>query len=150
MDYEALRAGMGQMVPFNNHIGLEVIEVGEGRAVVRLPEGGHLVNHVGSQHAGALFSAAEAASGGAMLGAFAEIMGEVTPLARSAQIEYVKLAKGPIDATATLGEPKEEIASRLEADGRVQFPVEVELADADGVTVATMTVYWHVRKNAGN
>ena len=147
MDYEGLKAGLSQMVPFNIYIGLEVVEVGDGRAVVRLPEGDNLKNHVGSQHAGALFSAAEAASGGAMLGAFAEIMGEVTPLARSASINYVKLAKGPIDATATLGGSKEEILAGLEADGRVQFPVEVELTDAEGVTVAEMTVDWHVRKN---
>ena len=147
MDYDALKTGLSQMVPFNIYIGLEVIEVGDGRAVVRLPEGENLKNHVGSQHAGALFSAAEAASGGAMLGAFAEIMGEVTPLARSASINYVKLAKGPIDATAALGQPKEEISAALESDGRVQFPVEVELTDADGVKVAEMTVDWHVRRN---
>lgn len=148
MDYEALRAGMGQMVPFNNHIGLEIIEIGDGTATVRLPGGEHMNNHVGSQHAGGLFSAAEAASGGAMLGAFAEIMGDVTPLARSARIEYLKLAKGPIDASAALGEPKADIAGRLEADGRVQFPVEVDLIDGDGTKVAEMTVDWHVRKNA--
>jgi acyl-coenzyme A thioesterase PaaI-like protein len=148
VDYEALRAGMGQMVPFNNHIGLEIVAIGDGTATVRLPEGEHMNNHVGSQHAGGLFSAAEAASGGAMLGAFAEIMGDVTPLARSAQIEYLKLAKGPIEAHATLGEPKSDISSRLEADGRVQFPVEVDLVDGEGVKVAEMTVDWHVRKNA--
>jgi hypothetical protein len=30
----------------------------------------------------------------------------------------------------------------------VEFPVEVELTDTDGQTVASMTVHWHVRKNA--
>jgi acyl-coenzyme A thioesterase PaaI-like protein len=147
VDYEALRAGMSQMVPFNNHIGLEVVEIGDGTATVRLPEGDHMNNHVGSQHAGGLFSAAEAASGAAMLGAFAEIMGNVTPLARSAQIEYLKLAKGPIDANASLGEPKEDISARLEAEGRVQFPVNIELVDGEGLKVAEMTVDWHVRRN---
>ena len=34
---------------------------------------------------GALFSAGEAASGGAFVGAFAERMGEITPLARTAR-----------------------------------------------------------------
>jgi hypothetical protein len=29
----------------------------------------------------------------------------------------------------------------------VEFPVEVELTDADGQVVAAMTVTWHVRRN---
>lgn len=148
MDYEAVRAGLAQAIPFNNHVGLEVVEVGDGTAVVRLPDADHLKNHVGSQHAGALFSAAEAASGGAFVGAFAEHLGLMTPLARSAEIDYRKLAKGPITATATLAEGRDELLSRLEADGRVEFPVQVALTDEDGNDVATMTVHWHVRKNA--
>ena len=87
-DFEAIKRGMSQAVPFAGFLGLEFIEVEEGRAVVRLPERVELGNHVGSQHAGALFTVAEAASGGAFVGAFAEKLGEVTPLARSAQISY--------------------------------------------------------------
>jgi hypothetical protein len=30
----------------------------------------------------------------------------------------------------------------------VEFPVEVEMTDAEGNTVAAMTVHWHVRNNA--
>ena len=148
MDFEALRAGLSQAIPLNQHLGLEVVEIADGRGVVRLPDDERLRNHVGSQHAGGLFSAGEAASGGAFVGAFAEHMGNLTPLARSAQIEYLKLAKGPITATATLAGGREPLLEQLEADGRVQFPVEVELNDEQGVEVARMTVDWHVRKNA--
>ena len=74
MDYEAVRAGMQQAIPYNNHLGLEVVEVADGRGVVRLPESDSLLNHVASQHAGALFSAGEAASGAAFVGGFAEQM----------------------------------------------------------------------------
>ena len=147
MDYEALQTGLQQAIPFNNHVGLEYVEVGEGKGVVRLPDAANLHNHVGSQHAGALFSAGEAASGGAFVGAFAEHLGAITPLAKSAQIDYLKLAKGPIDATATLSENPEALLARLEADGRVEFPVTVDLTDADGQKVAAMSVHWHVRKN---
>ena len=94
-----------------------------------LPEADHLHNHVGSQHAGALFSAGEAASGAAFVGAFAEHMANITPLARSAEISYLKLAKGPITATGTLGAAKAELLSALEADGKVEFPVTVDLTD---------------------
>ena len=82
------------------------------------------------------------------MGAFAERMGGITPLARTAEISYLKLARGPITATGTLGEGKADLLGRLDSDGKVEFPVEVEMTDADGDTVAAMTVHWHVRKNA--
>lgn len=147
MDYAALAAGMQQAIPFNVHLGLEVLEIGPGLGVVRLPEGPHMVNHVGSQHAGGLFSAGEAASGGAFVGAFAEKMGEITPLAQSADIEYRKIARGPITATARLEDAEGKVAE-LEAEGLTRFPVPVELTDAEGTVVAAMTVHWHVKKKA--
>jgi acyl-coenzyme A thioesterase PaaI-like protein len=147
MDYEAVRAGLQQAIPYNNHLGLEVAEVAEGSGVVRLPASESLLNHVGSQHAGALFSAGEAASGAAFVGAFAEQMGGITPLARSAQIDYLKLAKGPITATGTLSEDRRSLLDRLESDGKVEFQVEVDLADEAGASVARMSVDWHVRRS---
>jgi acyl-coenzyme A thioesterase PaaI-like protein len=147
MDYEALRAGLAQAIPLNQHLGLEVIEVADGRGVVRLPDDERLRNHVGSQHAGGLFTAGEAASGGAFLGAFAEHMGGLTPLARSAQIEYLKLAKGPITATATLAGGAGPLLAELDETGRVGFPVEVSLKNEQGEEVARLTVEWHLRRN---
>jgi uncharacterized protein (TIGR00369 family) len=148
VDYEPIRAGMQAAIPYNNHLGLELKELGDGTSAVVLPDDERLVNHVGSQHAGALFSVGEAASGAAFIGAFAERLGEVTPLARAASIDYTKLAKGPITARGRLAEEKAALLSRLDADGKVVFDVEVEMSDADGNVVATMTVAWHVRTNA--
>lgn len=147
MDYDAIRAGLSQAIPFNGHLGLELVEVGEGRGVVKLPDASQTHNHVGTQHAGALFSAGEYASGGAFVGAFAEQMASITALARSAEIDYRKLARGEITAVGTLGETKDDLLGRLEADGRVEFAIEVELSDADGQVVAAMTINWHVRRN---
>jgi uncharacterized protein (TIGR00369 family) len=146
-DFDAIAQGMSQAVPFARHLGLEITSVGEGSATVRLPEGEELTNHVGSQHAGALFTVAETASGAAFVGAFAERMGDVTPLACSAEISFEKIAKGPIDAIATLGVDKAEALATLDAQGKVVFPCEVELDDSDGNRVASATVHWHVRLN---
>jgi uncharacterized protein (TIGR00369 family) len=146
-DFEAIAQGMNQAVPFARFLGLEIATIGEAEAVVRLPERADLTNHVGSQHAGALFTVAEAASGAAFVGAFAERMGDVTPLARSADIAYEKIAKGPIQATAKLGMPKDQALSTLDSDGKVEFPCEVELTDEAGTRVATATIRWHVRLN---
>jgi len=147
MDYETIRQGMAAAIPFNTHIGLEVTELEAGRATVRLPDDERLRNHVASQHASGLFAAAEAASGGAFVGAFAERLGELTPLASGAEIRYEKLARGPIDARAELPEAA-ELLDRLDAEGKVAFPIDVTLSNAQGETVATATVQWHVRKRA--
>lgn len=146
-DFDAIAQGLTQAVPFAGHAGLEITSIAAGEAVVVLPERDELKNHVGSQHAGALFTAAETASGAAFVGAFVERMGEVTPLARGAEISYEKIAKGPIEARAKLGVPAAEALATLDADGKVVFPCEIELVDGDGTQVGTATVHWHVRLN---
>ncbi len=146
-DFDAIAQGMTQAVPFAGFLGLEITSVAAGEAVVVLPERPELTNHVGSQHAGALFTVAEAASGAAFVGAFAERLGEITPLARSAEISYEKIAKGPIEATAKLGVTAADALETLDAEGKVEFPCEVALADSAGTQVATATVRWHVRLN---
>jgi uncharacterized protein (TIGR00369 family) len=146
-DFDAIAQGMTQAVPFAGHLGLQITNIGEGESVVILPERPELTNHVGSQHAGALFTLAETASGAAFVGAFAERLGDVTPLARSAEISYEKIAKGQIEATAKLGVPKDEALAALDAEGKVEFPCEVVLSDGDGQRVATATVHWHIRLN---
>jgi uncharacterized protein (TIGR00369 family) len=146
-DFDAIAKGMTQAVPFAGHLGLEITSVGEGEATVRLPDRVELTNHVGSQHAGALFTVAETASGAAFVGAFVERLGEVTPLARSAEISYEKIAKGPIEASAKLGVPPAEALATLDAEGKVVFPCEIELTDGSGKRVAVATVHWHVRLN---
>ena len=146
-DFDAIAQGMTQAVPFAGHLGLEVTSISAGEAVVRLPERTELTNHVVSQHAGALFTAAETASGAAFVVAFLERMGEVTPLARGADISYEKIAKGPIEARAKLGVPAADALATLDAEGKVVFPCEIELTDASGQRVATATIHWHVRLN---
>ena len=148
MDYAPIKAGLAKAIPMNNHLGLELLEVGDGRGVVRLLDDPRMLNHVGSQHAAGLFAAAEFASGAAMTGALAANLAGVTPLAAAADIQYRKLAKGPILATAKLTETGAAIVERLNADGRAQFVAEIELTDGQGVIVATMSVQWHVRKRA--
>jgi acyl-coenzyme A thioesterase PaaI-like protein len=147
VDYAAVAAGLSQAIPFNVHLGLETTTVAEDHGAVRLPDDEKLRNHVGSQHAGGLFSAGEAASGAAFVGAFLDVMGEITPLAESAEIAYRKLAKGQITATARFGEDADALKAKLREEGRIRFPVQVEMTDADGNVVAEMTVRWYVRRN---
>jgi uncharacterized protein (TIGR00369 family) len=144
-DFDLIAKGMSQAVPFVGYLGLEITEISEGEATVLMPERPELLNHVGSQHAGALFTAAETASGAAFVGAFAARMGDVTPLARSAEIAYEKIASGEITAKAKLGVDAAEALATLDAEGKVEFRCEVEMSDKDGQRVARASVDWHVR-----
>jgi acyl-coenzyme A thioesterase PaaI-like protein len=145
VDLDLIAKSMGTAVPYIGHMGIEVTAMSEGAATALLPDRPELHNHVGSQHAGALFGVAETASGAAFVGGFAARMGDLTPLARSAEIAYLKVARGPIEAKATIGMAAADALAALDADGRVDFAVKVEMTDAEGTTVATATVNWNVR-----
>lgn len=144
--FELIRTQLAKAVPFAAHTGVELLEVGAGRAVARLPERPQVCNHIGTLHAGAVFTLGETASGGAMSGAFAERILSVRPVAAAARITYAKAARGSITATAASAVPAPDLLARLEAQGKVQFDVEVEFTDEQGQAVAGMVVTWHVRK----
>jgi uncharacterized protein (TIGR00369 family) len=146
MDLDQLKTMLAGVIPFNRHLGIEITELEMGRAVATLPEAPQLLNHVGTQHAAALFAVAEAASGAAA-GALADVITTVTPLARSAQITYLKPARGPITATARVDYDAAEMRAKLDADGKADFAAAVDLTDGQGVKVAQVGVAWYVRKN---
>ncbi|HEX5615729.1 MAG TPA: YiiD C-terminal domain-containing protein [Acidimicrobiia bacterium] len=146
---DALRDLLQHGVPFAGFVGVDIADIADGRAVVVLPERPELHNHLGTQHAGALFTAAEAASGAAMVGAFAAQLARVRPVAAEATIRYVRLARGAITATATLDDAPDALRDRLAADGKVRFDATVALTDADGREVAHATVAWHLSSTEG-
>ncbi|QKG72759.1 YiiD C-terminal domain-containing protein [Erythrobacter mangrovi] len=146
--FEAVRAQLSHAVPYAVHTGVEILAVDAGEARARLVEQPHTLNHVGSQHAGALFTLAEAASGAAMVGAFLPRMASMRPLAASASIDYLAVARGTIEATARIDGDAAALQATLDQEGRVRFPVTVELADETGRSVARVTVDWHLKSLA--
>jgi hypothetical protein len=106
------------------------------------------VNHIASQHAGALFTLGEAASGAAMAGAFATRLAATRPVAGSAEIRYTRVAKGTITATATIGQDADGLTAKLDAEGKIAFDVNVTMTDEAGEEVAIMKVAWHLKKLA--
>lgn len=145
-DYDAIRETMPQLVPFVKTLGLEYLELGEGHAVLRLPDEPAFHNHVGGPHAGAIFTLAESASGAVVIGSFEDLLSRVTPLAASAEIAYTKLQKGPVTAEATLDRSAAEVRRELDETGRtVQFPVTVQMRDGEGNETSRMTISWALR-----
>lgn len=144
--FEMIRAQLAKAVPFAAHTGVELLEIGAGRAVARLVQRPEVGNHIGTLHAGALFTLGETASGGAMSGAFADRILSVRPVAAGARITYARPARGTLTATARVGTPSGDLLAALEAEGKVQFEVDVDFANEAGEAVAAMVVSWHVRK----
>ncbi|MEU1805449.1 DUF4442 domain-containing protein [Streptomyces sp. NPDC019937] len=132
-------------VPMVRTLNLEFIEASAERAVVRLPDQPDLHNHVGGPHAGAMFTLAESASGAVVLAAFGDQLRRAVPLAVRAEIEYKKLAKGPVTATARLGRPAAEVVAGLDAGERPEFPVRIEITREDGAVTGEMSVTWTLR-----
>ena len=106
------------------------------------------MNHIGSQHAGALFTLGETASGRAMAGALAPLIVVVRPLASNARITYSRVAKGTITAHATTSRPGRDLLAEIRDAGRTAFAVDVTLHDESDAEVASMTVDWDVRSRS--
>jgi acyl-coenzyme A thioesterase PaaI-like protein len=140
MDYELLRDGLARAVPFNEHVGIEILELSEGRGVVRLPDMEQLRNHTGSQQAAALFAAGEAAAVAALVATFGERLEALRPRPDGAEISYKKIAHGPITATGVLGARADEVLDELEREGETRVAVDVSLVNGAGDVVAELTV----------
>lgn len=146
--FEMIRAQLAKTVPFATHVGVEIAEVGNGQATARLEQTPTTVNHIASQHAGALFTLGEAASGAAMAGAFATRLAAIRPVAGSAEIRYTRVAKGTITATGTIDQDVDGLTAKLDAEGKIAFDVNVTMSDEAGEEVAIMKVAWHLKKLA--
>jgi uncharacterized protein (TIGR00369 family) len=138
-----LGLALANAVPFNQALGIEIVEVAEDHASVRLPQDDRLLNHVGTQHAGALFTAGEWSTGVAMASLLGDQVTRATLLAERAEIHYRAPASGPILATAR---PRTtDLLDRLAADGRARVTVDASLTDEQGTVVVEMTVDWYAK-----
>lgn len=146
--YEMIRDHMDKSVPFATVTGVELVEVSPERGVARLAKRPEVENHIQTMHAGAMFTLGEAASGAALGGVLGELLMSARPVAADASIKYIKTGKTDLTATATANADAETIRKELEEVGKVVFDINVAITDADNVTVAEMTVNWHVKKTS--
>lgn len=144
--FEMIRTLLSQAVPFANHVGVEVVEVGDGVGITALDQRPETSNHIQTQHAGAMFTLGEAASGAALAGAFGPSIFQARPVASGATVSYVKIAKGRLEAHARTDRPGADLVKELEEVGKTAFDIHVDIRDDSGDTVVSMTVGWHVRK----
>jgi acyl-coenzyme A thioesterase PaaI-like protein len=142
-----LGAFLTDSVPMVRTLNLEFLEATPKRAVLRLPDQSAFHNHLAGPHAGAMFTLAESASGAVLLAAFGDQLGRAVPLAVHVEMDYKKLAKGDVLATAELVRPIDEVIAELDAGERPKIPVTVRIERADGAVTGEMTIIWTLRLN---
>jgi len=145
--YDMIKSHLDSAVPFANHVGVKLLEIGDGTASAELDQRDEVSNHIQSMHAGAMFTLGEAASGAAMAGALAPVILNMRPVAAVANIAFKKVAKGLLTAQATTSQDGAALMQAIKADGKVAFDVQVEMRDSSGDVVVEMTVNWYVSAN---
>jgi uncharacterized protein (TIGR00369 family) len=146
--FDMIKEQLGAVVPFQNHVGVRLLDLSDGTASATLEQRKETSNHIQTQHAGAMFTLGEAASGAAMAGAMAPVIMTVRPVAKDARIAYVKIAKGTLTAHAKTSAPSADLLAELKSVGKVAFEVTIDIRDAEDDTVAEMAVTWHLSQRA--
>jgi uncharacterized protein (TIGR00369 family) len=144
MAYERIKQQMMDTLPFVRLLGIRIDSIGAGTSEVSLPDDAKLHNHLGTQHAGALFTLAETASGAAMAGGFADMIVDLRPVAKESRIQYQKVAKGATRASGRVPGDLDALKAQLKAEGKIAFPVEVDVFDAQGTLAAQVQVDWYL------
>lgn len=114
-------------LPYNQYLGLK-IEKWKDQDVLCLEPGKPHLNHLGTIHAGAIFSLAEAASGHTLLSRCAHLKDKASAVLREATVKYRRPATGKIRAIGEID--SQEAASfgeRLETKGRGIIRVSVKV-----------------------
>lgn len=146
-DFTFVGDALRQSVPFVRTLGLEFVELDREHAVLRLPDEPEHRNHVGGPHAGAMFTLGESATGAVVIAAFGDQLGRSVPLPVHADMQYRKIAMGPLVAEARLGRAIDDVVAELDKGERPEFPITVEIRTEDGTPTAGMTVVWTLRPN---
>ena len=104
-------------------------------------------NHLGSIHAGAIFTLAETQSGHYLQRHFPQFKDQVIAMVRDASVSYKSPAMQKIKAYASLSEEEtEKFLRRFERKGRGTISVNVEVRDSDDTLVCTASFLWYVQK----
>jgi uncharacterized protein (TIGR00369 family) len=143
---------VAEQIPLGKTLHLELEEVSPGAARLRLRFDATLGNHAGALHAGALFTAAETCA--LALGYMLLPNTEVICQTKAVEMRFRKPARSDVWATAqplpsgegSDGSPQDELLARLTAEGKIDVPLLVALADQAGERAAEGTITLTLRR----
>jgi hypothetical protein len=131
-------------VPFNQLLG--IMKAHDENYLLQLNARDEYTNHLGTVHAAALFALAEGSGAEFMIRNFPrDLIEQVIPVLRKAEVTYKKPAKGVIVSNAKLKDAIiEEVVLNLETKKRVSLNTVVELFDESNVKVFSADFGWFV------
>ena len=131
-------------VPFNQLLGIRVAD--DTDYLLQLGAKKEYTNHLGKVHAAALFALAEGSGAQFMLRSFpAEMIDQVIPVLRNAEVAYKKPSSGVIVSKAKLKTGTiDEVVQELNTRKRVLLTTIVELFDAHHTRVFMADFEWFV------
>ena len=144
MNAEAIKNMLSSIVPFVRTVGLSIDEVGPGTATASLSSRTEIHNHLGTVHAGALYTVGESATGAVVLGLFMDLLPGVFIALKSARVQHTKARSGDLLAKAQLVGDPAEVRKSYDQTGKADFDITVDFM-VDGTQVAEITYTWAVR-----
>ena len=136
LDRVAISLAIGKLVKFAGTSGVEFVEVSTSKVHVRVRNRKKVQNHIGSVHAAAMALLAETATG-IVVGM--NVPDERTPVVKTMKIDYLKRAKGDMEAVARLS-PEDMERIRNTEKGDIVVPVTV--TDAEGKEPISCEMTW--------
>jgi len=131
-------------IPFVKHVGIKQRE-----EHLYLHPTATLLNHIGTLHAGAIYTLAETVSGMVLMRYFPELESKVTALLRNSDIRYKSPAKTTLYTTAKIDKTEAEtFLQRLEKRGRASVNVHVVVKDKENDIVVMEGIFgWFAQKS---
>ncbi|MBU3918240.1 DUF4442 domain-containing protein [bacterium] len=123
--------------------GLKVLALRDRYAKFMMPLEGN-TNHVGSIYAGSLFTLGEF-TGGIIPGVTFDIS-RFYPIVKEVTIRYISYAKTDVTIEHTMSkEEADRIQAEVEANGKADFAMELEIKNTNNETVALVNGIWQMR-----
>ncbi len=145
---DQIGALMHSVVPLVATLDLEYVETTTERAVVRVVDVPERRNHVGGPHAAIAFGVAESATGAVAIAAFGDLLDRAVLLPVTATIDYLRIAKGDLTATAIIEGDVVQIRSAFESGTRPEFDIVADITDASGEVVSRLRARWTIKRLA--
>lgn len=144
MDATTIQHMLPKLVPFVKFVGLTIDSVEDGTATASLASRPEVHNHLGTMHAGALYTTGESATGAVVLSLFGDLFPNVFIALKNATVAHTKARPGDLLATATLQGDAAAIRAGFDATGKADFDVAVVFT-VDGTETANVTYTWAAR-----
>ena len=130
-------------LPFNLFLGVEHSER-EG-FVLSLPAGDRYTTHLGTVHACALMSLAEATSGEVLFRAIGQIADSIVPVVRRFDCKFRKPASGSIAARAAIPDTaRDRLLFDISTKRRGSIEITVDVHDENHLHCLSATVEWFI------